>query len=641
MADIEEIHAETDRSDIPGLTIRSANQALKQARLAGDPEVMFAAVVRLAQLHFRQGRYHQTQFLLEEVLQNAPVDSTVRCDALRMLGNCAAELGEPERAEAFYYQAVDLGRELDDRYTIYKCLHSLATNIYWQRGQFDLMLAAGQEALSQAQALELREELWFPLSDIAWGYWVTGQYELAGRVAGQIEQCVSPGSLGQGFYYCLRAGLEQQNSDFLDTVLPLYQAVRSIAEASGDPGLSVEVRLGLCRSYRLAGNLPAAAAWADEAVASTIRTNYRQFTAAAYIERACTAMLAGDPDQALADLRASIELSTQLHANFDLARSCLYQAFLFFAQNRPEAVSAWTEAARLIQAHGYGFLLQQERAVVLPLIAANLDSPNQDLAQASKNLYTQFLRTTPAPIQMKMLGQFSLWVGANSISKDALRQRRAGELLALLLVSPNYYLTFQQVAEAMCPEKSPEAAQDFYHHALSALRRLLEPELPDRRFTCRYLDVDDEQIKLNLPPGSKVDYQEFQAHCQARDWEQAIKIYAGELLPALRYTEWVIPLRLHLADQYEQALMALAKSRLQSGGPAACLDLVRHVLLRNPWHEQAAGLGMRAALDMGDRATAIKLYMRLEKVLQKEMGIAPQQEILDLFAQAQRRFPKK
>lgn len=626
-----------DRSDARGLNILGAKKALQQARLAGEPEAIYAAVVRLAQLHFRQARYAQTRLLLEEVLQNAPADSVTRCDALRMLGNCAAELGEPEKAEAYYHQAVDLARELDDRFTLYKCLHSLATNIYWQHGQFDLMLAAGQEALTQAQSLGLQDDLWFPISDIAWGYWVTGQASLARGMADQMQACVLPGTLGYGFYCVLRAGLSQTGCNFLDAVLPLYQAARSIAEESGDPGLNIEVRLGLCRSYRLAGNLPAAASWAEDAVGVTQRMNYRQFQAAAYIERARTALDAQNFDPALADLQASIQLSEELGASFDLARSYLYLAALHFARRDPAAAAAWAESARLIQDHGYGFLLQQERALVLPLIAAHLDSPDAALAQASRGLYAQFLRIPPPPLQASLLGGFSLWVGAACIPKEALRQRRAGELLAMLLVTPNHSLTFQQVAEAMCPDKTPEAALDFYHHATSALRRLLEPDLPDRRFECQYLDVDDEQIRLNLPPGCRVDVTEFEARCRAQDWEGAVAAYAGEFLPALRYEEWTIPLRQHLADQHELALLALAGARLNSGDAPACLNLASQVLLRNPWHEQAAGLGMRAALQLGDRSTALKIYLRLEKVLQKELGISPQKELLELYAQAKRR----
>jgi hypothetical protein len=52
----------------------------------------------------------------------------------------------------------------------------------------------------------------------------------------------------------------------------------------------------------------------------------------------------------------------------------------------------------------------------------------------------------------------------------------------LLLSSLGNSLTLDPVTAAMCPDKNPDAALDFYHHAISGLRRLLEPELPDRRF---------------------------------------------------------------------------------------------------------------------------------------------------------------
>jgi len=418
--------------------------------------------------------------------------------------------------------------------------------------------------------------------------------------------------------------------------LPLYQSARSIAEATGDPGLNVEVRLGLCRSYRAAGNLAAAAAWADDAVAVTFRLNYRQFQAVALIERARTAIAAGDPLSALTDLESAIALATQLQAGFDLARGSLYRAALLFAQNHPQADAAWAQTVRLCQSNGYDFLLGQERSLVLPFIAAVLDSADPRLARTGKELYEQLLCAVPAPLRVEMLGGFSVWVGANCIPKQTLRQRRAGELLALLQTTQSHTLTRQDVTDALCPEKDSDAALDFYHHAVSALRRLLEPDLPDRRFACRYLDVDDERIKLILPAGSTADWQEFAAAFRAKDWETAVTLYTGEFLPIFGAAEWTIPLRQDLADQFEFALLALADSRFQAHDLTACLDLCRRVLRHNPWQEQAVELGMRTAVELGDRITAVKLYQRLEKVLQKELGLAPQKELQQLYAAIRR-----
>ncbi|MDP3450119.1 MAG: tetratricopeptide repeat protein, partial [Anaerolineaceae bacterium] len=314
------------------ITIRSANLAVETARISGQHEDLAVALIRLAHLHFRQGRYSQTQKLAEEVLRDAPSDSLMRCDALRMLGNCAAELGDPSGAENLYHQSIDLARQLDYHYSLYKCLHSLATNIYWPRGQFDLCLSAGKEALKQAEILGLIEELWFPLSDIAWVYWSTSQRELAIQIADQMEKVVITGSLGEGFYCCLRGGLIEAGEGYLEKVLPYFERARSIAESTGDPGLNVEVRLGLCRCYRNVKDFAASALWAEDAVAVTLRLNYCQFQALALIERARTFIALGDPIKAENDLLAALRISEKLGSNFDLARASLYLAVLWSDQ---------------------------------------------------------------------------------------------------------------------------------------------------------------------------------------------------------------------------------------------------------------------------------------------------------------------
>jgi DNA-binding SARP family transcriptional activator len=619
------------------VSIRAARSTLEAARRNGAPEDVEVALICLAHLHFRQGRYDATGLLADEVLRDGAPDSPMRCDALRILGNCAAELGDPDRAEDYYHRAMDLARELDYGYALYKCLHSLATNIHWPRGQFDLCLAAGKAALEQAQALDLEEELWFPLADIAWSYWSTGQLDRANQVADQMEHVVVPNSLGQGFYLCLRAGLVAPGEEHLEVALPLYERARHIAEATGDPGLRVEVRLGLCRAHRAAANLPTARAWAEDAVAVCERMNYRQFLALALIERGRTMIEAGDLARAETDLRGALLLAGELRSRFDEARASLLLATVLSRLGRPEADVAWQQVARMIEDHGYAFLVEQERSLVLPWIAATLDSPDRELGAASATLYEILASVPPAAFRVRTLGQFELQIGSSPVPRERLRQRRAGELFALLISSPGHTLSAGQIAEAMCPEKDPRAAVDFYHHAISALRRLLEPDLPDRRFRCRYLDVSEERVTLIVAPGSHVDFLEFEHSVRRRDWDAALRIYQGEYLPSFQQVDWVVPRRQHLADLHEQALLARATEQLDVGDAVACLDLARRALLHNPWQEQAVGLGMRASIEMGDRVTAIRMYQRLEKTLQRDLGITPEAQLVQLHAEIQSR----
>jgi DNA-binding SARP family transcriptional activator/Flp pilus assembly protein TadD len=619
------------------ITIREANLILEQTRCEGDSEKICASLIQLAHLHFRQGHYTQTKHFVEEVLRDALPVSPWRCDALRILGNCAAELGDPSSAEAYYHQAIDLARQIDYRYALFKCLHSLATNIYWAYGQFDLCLAAGKEALAQAQALELSEELWFPLSDIAWSYWNTGQRELALQIADQMQSLVSPGSLGDGFTCCLCAGLIEPSGEYLSQVHSFFKRARSIAEATGDPGLNIEVRIGLCRSYRLIQDYSTSLHWAEDAVKVCERLNYCQFKAIVLIERGRTLIALDNYARAEKDIRTALDLSVQQNAKFDETRATLYLAVLLSATNKSQADDFWIKTIHLIKEHGYDFLVDQERTLLLPWVAKMLTKNDPSMTHTSTLLFNQITELPPPPLHVRTLGQYTLQIGPHSVKKDRLRKRRAGELLALLLSSHAYSLSAEQVCEAMCAEKDPCAAVDFYHHAISALRRLLEPDLPDRRFPSRYLEVSGEQVTLIIPPSSSIDFLVFELHVQEKAWEQAIAIYQGEFLPVYRYMEWSLSRRQQLADQFELSLLAFATQQLSDGNAVGCLDLVQRALVHSPWQEQAVKLGMRAALSMGNRVTAIKLYQRLEKHLEQELGIAPEDELQQLYLEIKKR----
>lgn len=614
-------------------TISEALLILEQARISGDPESLGEALLQLAYLHFRQGRYNQTQTFAEEVLNHVAAGSVWRCDALRLLGNCAAELGDPEKAENYYHQAIDLARQTDYRYALFKCLHSLATNIYWPQGQFELCLAAGKEALAQAETLGLRDELWFPLSDIGWAYWSTGQRLLALDVARQMQSVVTPGSLGDGFTCCLVASQIEVNEEYLSQVLPLYEHTRSIAEATGDPGLNIEVRVGLCRAYRQSNDFSTALLWAEDAVRSSKRLNYLQFQALTLIERGRTLIEMGNLSNAETDFLAATDLAVRLHAKFDQTRATLYLATCLSKDNSPQAGDVCQTAIHLIRENGYGFLVAQERTLLLPWIAKMIKADDPNISEASSVLAGYLMRMPPPQLMVRTLGQYTVRVGSYAVSKEDLRQRRAGELFALLLTSPGYTLSQEQVSELMCPEKDPSAAADFYHHAISTLRRILEPDLPDRSFPSRYLEISEERVRLLIPPGSTIDFLEFENSIGKRDWTKSILLYTGDFLPLYRYTEWTIPIEQRLSDQFEQALLVLAEEQLIAGNPIGCLQLAQRALSHNPWQEKAVMLGMLAAQQLDDRATALKLYHRLEKKLDKDLGIAPEKKLQQLFAE--------
>jgi DNA-binding SARP family transcriptional activator len=384
------------------------------------------------------------------------------------------------------------------------------------------------------------------------------------------------------------------------------------------------------RYHRLSDDAPNARAWADDALTIATRVGYRHLQGKSLIERGRAAWLCGDAASAEADLRTAIEIMTPLRTDLDLARAFFLLAALFHQQERIEAESVWLEAASRIISGGYAFLLEQERSLAFPLMAAYLDSDDADIVAVSETLLSHLERVPPFPLRIITLGRFEAWQKARLVDKRALNQRRAGELFRLLLVSPEHSLSRDQIIEALCPEKPCGSAQAIFHQATSALRRALEPDLPDK-FPSRYLEVEEGQVTLRLPPGSSVDFAAFEQDVRDGKWEEALALYHGELYPSDRYTGWAAAPRERLAQLHIRALLAAAQERLKARRAEDALDACRHILAIEPWQETAVLVGMQACLALNDRASALRLYRDLEHALRDDLDVAPQPELQKLY----------
>jgi DNA-binding SARP family transcriptional activator len=212
---------------------------------------------------------------------------------------------------------------------------------------------------------------------------------------------------------------------------------------------------------------------------------------------------------------------------------------------------------------------------------------------------------------------------------DGAWHRQAGELFRLLLISPGRTLSREQVIEALWSEKPLPAATAFLHQATSALRRTLEPDLPDK-FPSRYLIFEEGQVTLSLPSGSQVDFELFELHVRKGEWEAAIKLYRGEPFAKDRYRDWASYKRQQLIQQGLRVLLAAANQSLTEGEAEQALSFCQRILAEEPWHEQATLLGMQACLKLNDRSGALQLYLNCERCLREEFGVLPMPELREL-----------
>ena len=608
---------------------QQAKRVLDQAQAAGQRDNVVAAQNCLATLHFRTGHYAEAQAYASLILKSVASEYTDYADALIMLGNCAAETHSLLEAEAFFHRAANLSRLIGYSLAQLRSLHGLGQAVYLPRGQFDLALAAEQEVWRIVQAEPWPKWRPFPLTTIAWVYQLTNQAQLARATLRELSDLVAPNTLQQGYHDFLLASVEQDEGHFA-AAYPLLIQARSSAEAIGEPGLGVHVRLGLSRHERAARKFAEAHHWADDAVERATRSGYQHLHGLSLIERARSAWQLDDVSAAEHDLREAIDVLLPLQTNFDLAQAYLLLAALLRQQAKQDAKILWLEAVSRIISGGYAWLLEQERALAFPLMAHYLADKSPEVSTVSATLLNHLQRVAPPPLDIVTLGKFEVRQRGHIIEKSGWHQRKAGELFRLLLISPGQALTRDEIIETLWPDKSIGQAQPLFHRATSQLRHVLEPDLPDK-FPSRYLEVDEGRITLQLPPGSHLDFAEFEQQVCDEHWTAALSIYGGELFPEDRYADWAAASRERLTQLYLRVLIIQAQLDFNTLDFAAVLERCRRALTLEPWHEAAALLAMRTYLAQNDRPNALRVYRTLERSLHNELGLAPMPELHDLF----------
>ena len=610
--------------------IRLIQRAVEQARTQGDPESEATAQMKLAFLHFRMGHYSKATDLTQAALALAGPESEQRADALLQLGMIAAESSDLNAAENYLRQALDLCRQINCVRLLVRTLHNFSAAIYMPRGQISLSLAADREAYQVAVEHGLHDIVWGPLLTMCWDYWLMGQRQAVEEGLKSLQTVVQPGSVGDGYWYILSAHLSREAGDYPQAEA-LFHKAQADADISGLAEVGFQARLGLSRLHREMGDAPTAVAWAADSLRIADRTDYSHFKGLALIEHGLAVWGVGDYPVAEADFKAAQAVLAPQQLNYDLARASLYLAALLYRQKSPRTLEAWREAAVLISRGGFGFLVEQERSLAFPLLSAYMTNRDPVILKASAGLLEALQRTTPPPLKVVTLGNYRVWVGSRRVDAAALRQRKAGALLALLLLAPSgHCLQTDQVLEALWPDREPAAVQSLFHQATSFLRRALEPELPEK-FPSRYLFVEEGRISLNLPSTSKIDFEIFLDKCKAKEWEEAIGMYQGDFLPDFLYAGWASATRQWLAVSYQQALLAWAEDQFKQGAFSAALEACRKILSLEPWHEQAALLAMKACVALGDRPGARRIYLQIKDILRKELDVSPQKDISDYF----------
>lgn len=254
----------------------------------------------------------------------------------------------------------------------------------------------------------------------------------------------------------------------------------------------------------------------------------------------------------------------------------------------------------------------------------------------------------PAPLRIACLGPLTVQVGDRSIDPGALKKRKVGALLVLLLDQERW--PREQLLEALWPDLDAQAANASLRVALHHLRRLFEPHLGGRDHS-RYIQAEGGVVWLQRRPEMSVDLDEFRRHWErgkaaavAGDTTAAVQhfaaaraFYRGPLysddpyisalaMPRQQVQETVQQMLLWLGDHYRLALQNAAES----------LSCYRQLLGIDTTHEAAHRGLIRAHIALGQWHEARQQYQECRLQLQQALGVEPSTDTQALLAEIHR-----
>jgi predicted ATPase/DNA-binding SARP family transcriptional activator len=232
--------------------------------------------------------------------------------------------------------------------------------------------------------------------------------------------------------------------------------------------------------------------------------------------------------------------------------------------------------------------------------------------------------------RIRLLGGFSVAVGAGVVADRAWRLRKAKALIKVLALAPARRVHGERLAELLWPDRDADAAANNLNQALYVARRALDAAGADGAAALALIDgavVLDAEVDVDAFGAAAA---RARADRDPAAYERALGLYGGELLPEDRYEPWADAPRAALAELHTALCLELAE--LHGDAPAA-VDALQRALVADSLAEPVHRALMRLYARTGRRQQALAQYQRLRQGLNAELAAEPDPATRVLYQQ--------
>ncbi|MCB9432502.1 MAG: tetratricopeptide repeat protein [Ardenticatenaceae bacterium] len=232
-------------------------------------------------------------------------------------------------------------------------------------------------------------------------------------------------------------------------------------------------------------------------------------------------------------------------------------------------------------------------------------------------------------LELTFFNAFQANIAAKAITN--FRSANVQGLLIYLAMQAKRPFPRETLAALFWPDEPEDVARQNLRQSLYQLRKVLgeQAQVP-------FLLVNRQSVQFNPDSDYRLDVDRFIVAIAAEDWQTAVSIYTGELLPgftcdSLEFEEWLLHQREQLHRQALDALYRLGEQRLAVQDFAAAQAAARRQLAFEPWREEAHRQLMLALAQNGERSAALAQFDSCRQILAAELGTEPSGETTAVY----------
>ena len=213
-----------------------------------------------------------------------------------------------------------------------------------------------------------------------------------------------------------------------------------------------------------------------------------------------------------------------------------------------------------------------------------------------------------------------------------LRTKKIQALLAYLALPPGREHARDKLAALLWGDLSQGRARNSLRQTLFGLRQAVEPVRP----ACLGVEGALIALKADAVDVDVMSFERLVSEGTPETLGQAVELYRGDLLDGLTlqeppFEEWLMGERERLRELAIEAHAALLAAQRAAGAVEAALQTGLRLIALDPLQEPAHRTLMRLYAQLGRRGSALHRYQLCVDILQRELGIEPEEETKRLY----------